>query len=313
MNKVIINALCKTDKRVPNIKNKNEKNYFETYLKNAFVSLKTARLTNPDVDIVLIINFELSDTWIKRFKINNIIVEKIEFKNYLVKNADKWSGAYFKLEALEYIVSKNIYSKILLVDTDTIFVKNINDIWNECDKYLLLYNPHYNYSEVDMIISRKIYNIINKAESNYIHYGGEFVCGTNDNIKKFLKRCRTVVNHMNLIEKNIEDLGDEQIISIAADMGEIDIKESNAYISRIWNTIRVREVPGNYRKLYILHVPSEKELGMIKLYNLLIKNKEVKLKKIYRILNMKSSIIYIIIKKINRTLNNYVEVLKWKK
>lgn len=294
MKKVIINALCKSDTRTPNMVRVPQDEYFNVYLKNSFVSLVSAKRNNSDSDVALIVNFEISKEWHERFKKNNIKIFKTEFKNFLVNKSTKWKGAYFKLEAINYILETQKYEKILLVDTDTIFMKSSNEIFEEAEKYILLYDVHYPLYYPNMIKSNQNYRLITDKKSNYIHYGGELICGNKKNLIDFIALCKVVVNKINELEEYIEDFGDEQIISVAADFYKGKIKTANAYIGRCWNTIKYRNIPSGYKNLSILHVPSEKEKGLIKLYNLISDNKYPNNNKIYYLLNMKNSLCNII-------------------
>ena len=70
-------------------------------------------------------------------------------------------------------------------------------------------------------------------------------------------------------EEFVTTKGDEFILSIAADNMKASIKNSGAYIHRFWTGYDFRLVSTcyEYNRITILHLPTEKEHGMIKMYD----------------------------------------------
>lgn len=73
-----------------------------------------------------------------------------------------------------------------------------------------------------------------------------------------------------MIEENfVTTKGDEFILSIAADNLKASVKNAGAYIYRFWTgaSFRLISTCYEYNRITILHLPAEKEHGMIKMYD----------------------------------------------
>ena len=55
-----------------------------TYLKNIFVTLTSAKLHNPDDDVILFANANISEEWVRKLKDNNIDVQICPFDEFVI-------------------------------------------------------------------------------------------------------------------------------------------------------------------------------------------------------------------------------------
>ena len=107
------------------------------------------------------------------------------------------------------------------------------------------------------------------GEEKYItHYGGEFFAATKENTVKFVKKLEEIYEEMIKL-RIFTTKGDEFITSICAHSMKNIIKNASPYIYRFWtgSDFRLISTSYKYNKINILHVPSEKNDGMIKLYD----------------------------------------------
>lgn len=77
-----------------------------------------------------------------------------------------------------------------------------------------------------------------------------------------------------MLQKNfITTKGDEFILSLAANEMRESIKNAGAYIYRFWTGAGFRLISTcyEYNRITILHLPAEKEQGMLKIYDKYIK------------------------------------------
>ena len=72
----------------------------EMYLKNIFVSLSSAKLKNPEDDVVLSVNCELSPEWKERFEKAGVGVRVVEFTEFVLPESFQWSLAFYKINVL---------------------------------------------------------------------------------------------------------------------------------------------------------------------------------------------------------------------
>lgn len=100
------------------------------------------------------------------------------------------------------------------------------------------------------------------------HYGGEFFAASSSNAKEFVNVCEQVYSKM--LEKDFRTTkGDEFILSVAAENMKASIKNAGAYVYRFWTGASFRLVSTcyEYNRIIVLHLPAEKEHGMLKMYD----------------------------------------------
>lgn len=270
MKNLIFNAFSFSNNTIssPNLQKKMNNQLMEIYLKNIFVSLKSAKIANPRDDVAIITNIDIPSNFEVLFKKNHIEVIICEFNKFIFPNNFKWKHAFYKLNALEYIINSTKYDNYLLLDSDTLIIDHFDDLWMESKQGILLYNINHTYSHIVRRKINEINEVLYKNFNNIIHYGGEIVCGNREHLRQFIMNCNEI--YIKIQEYNFKidfDLGDELLISIAASKIK-DIYSANAYIERYW-TGRFYLVSTKYHfdKVSILHLPAEKSTGLLKIFN----------------------------------------------
>ena len=245
-----------------------------TYLKNAFVSLTSAKIKNPDIDACLFVNFEVCDIFKSDFVEQGIEIKQIEFNNFLFPPSYIWALAYFKINALKYAIDNTTYDKYMLLDTDTYTISSYNDIWSECNNGILLFNVDHRLSHPHRNVIIDNMELVLGQGEKITHYGGEFIAGSHKLLTVFLSECLTIFGKMKNLELD-RTLGDEFVISVAAHKIRKDLVSANCYIYRYWTNPTFYFVATNYinNSVDIWHLPAEKERGMLGLYNYFRKNK----------------------------------------
>ncbi|MGO4928334.1 hypothetical protein ACTQ5J_07035 [Fundicoccus sp. Sow4_F4] len=255
----------------PNISEKTD-NSKAIYLQNIFVSLKSAKITNPDDDVALVTNYSLPQDYEELFLENDIKIINITFDTYIMPASFPWALAFFKLCALKYVTELDEYENFLLLDADTITVRSLKDLWLESEYGIMLFNIDHNFShKVRRSINEDYFRLYNESK-NIQHYGGEFICGNKLHIKSFSDKCYSI--YQRIIENNYDinkESGDEMIISIAA-KNFPNLLDGGAYIDRYW-TGKVYLVSTNYfyDPVAIWHLPGEKSTGIISVFKYLKK------------------------------------------
>ena len=284
MKNVIINAFAVDSEKCGGA-NIQAKKSLLVYLKNICVSLQSAKINNPMTDVILVSNFKIPEPFCAQLERAGIGMIEIAFSCFNVPSSFVWSLAYFKLCALKYMAENTHYDNILLIDTDTVCMKEFREIWEETESSILLYNVHSNYwDDVRQGIVRD-YEKLYGEKKNLQHYGGEFVCGNRILLNTFLSKCEAVYEKIKNSGFDMYSLsGDEMILSIAAEEMADKIIESNPYIGRFWTGLEYLVDTRCYQNiLCVWHFPGEKELGMIRLYKYLQKNHALpEKKKLYK-------------------------------
>ena len=101
-----------------------------------------------------------------------------------------------------------------------------------------------------------------------------------------------------MLEKSVTTShGDEFIISLAAQAYNNVILDARNYVSRVW-TGTYRYIPDNYSFVTVLHLPAEKEYGIIRLFKKYIaRNKKLPNKeKVYSICHIYSPSLFTLFK-----------------
>ena len=284
----------------------------QMYLKNIFVALTSAKLYNPNDDVCLVTNCDLPAEWQERFRQESLLVKKVPFETFEIPEKFPWALAFYKLCALNHMVENgDEYEHLLLMDADTYTTHSYEELWMEADYGVLLFPVGHSFNHSDREIIRRDFTRYYPEEAgrcNLVHYGGEFVAGRQENLKKYLGYCQHIYDKLKAADYEMEPhAGDETIWSIAAVLAkqEMPITEAGAYIYRFWtgdfyltSTVTVSN------PVCIWHIPNEKETGFVRLYQYYQKNKEFpKVKKVMDIFGIRKACrpfnLYTLLNKVN--------------
>ena len=254
-----------------NINETDELKVIETYMKLCVTSLISAKKNNPSSAVALVTNYNIPKKYVEIFKKHNIKIIKIQFDKFVFDKNMTWNLAFFKLCALDYVVNNLSYDNYLLLDTDTYVQNNLDDLFLESSKKILLYNMQHSLSIEQAINMNTEYQKLYNEEVYMINYGGEFICGNKENLSIFLKECNRVYEKMK--KENFKTKhGDEFIIcSVALKIPHL-IKDGAPYIYRYWTgSFYLASTNYKYNPVSILHLPVEKNYGLIWIANYIIK------------------------------------------
>ncbi len=246
---------------------------YSTYLKNACVALCSAKFYNPKAEVCLATNLNqhtLPKEYTELLFNAGITIIYIPFDSFVFPDDYTWSLAFYKLCVLKHLTLKG-YKNICYMDTDVYVQGEFDNIWKECEQNILLYDINHGLGVNDYKIICDEFESFLGDQRLITHYGGEFFAASSDNAEIFCKHAEYIYNRM--IENSFQTTkGDEFILSLAADKMRSKIKNAGAYIFRFWTgTFRLVSTCYEYNRITILHMPSEKEYGNIKLYDKYIK------------------------------------------
>lgn len=270
------------------------------YLKNLCVSLISAKKSTPNIDVALVSNINIPTEQEKLLLENDILIFIEPFDSFVFDDKYLWCLAFYKLCALEKMVTKYDYDNYIYTDADVFVQKSIDKVFLELKDNILLYDINHG------LFARNYEIIIDEfkrfgIDSYITHYGGEFFGASRKNAMLFVRQCKLVFEEM--LEKNFSTTkGDEFIISIAASKMRNTIKNAGAYIYRFWTCdFYLVSTCFKYNEIAILHLPSEKGNGMLKLYDYFIKKRSFPSKeKIHKICHLNHQPINYKIKKLLR-------------
>lgn len=289
--KLFFNAIALNDEKLMGGGENVSKNFLQNngYIKNSFVSLFSAKKENPDIEVALFINFNMPEQYKKIFQENDIQIYNLSFDEYKFPDKMKWSLAFYKLCALKYAVTELDFDSYCMVDTDTLCQRSLEELWKECEQNILLYDMQHSLDIEQAVQMNKEYLQLVGVQRNLTNYGGEFIAGSRNQLRQFIQKCDFYYQKM-LQEKLYTKHGDEFLICCAAEDKEIKVmlKPANAYIYRFW-TSRFYLISTNYiyNPVTILHLPDEKNRGMICLYNYVMRHHSLpKGNKLFSMINL---------------------------
>jgi hypothetical protein len=242
------------------------------YLRLAAVSLISAKERNPECSVALVINIDVPREFSTLFSKWDIEVIQCPFENFIFQASARWSLAFYKLQALDYVVQTREFDNILLLDTDTYVAASLDSFWPECLDHVMLFNIQHS---LDIPQARQMnveYEQLFSESTSLTNYGGEFVGGSRVNLQTFMEVCSAIYQRM-LAEHVVSDHGDEFILSSAAAKVPDLIKDAGAYVYRYW-TQRFYLVSTNYQNnpVCVWHLPDEKALALSRAYDYLKQN-----------------------------------------
>lgn len=240
----------------------------ELYMQNIFVSLVSAKLHNPEDDVMLVVNMPIPAKYQELYERHGILIQVIAFDTFVMPKQFVWALAFFKLCALDYITRHTEYEHIVLLDADTVTMRPYTDMWKEADEGILLFAVGHSYSHPDRWAITEAYRKLYEVHTGSItHIGGEYICGERKALRGFMRVCTQVYERIRESRFAVFDhAGDEFILSVAADRAD-NIISAAPYIYRYWTEgfylVSTNTVSN---PVCIWHLPSEKDTGMLRLY-----------------------------------------------
>ncbi|MCR5120153.1 MAG: hypothetical protein K6B44_11120 [Lachnospiraceae bacterium] len=254
----------------------------EIYMKNMIVSLISIKRQNPDDEVMLIVNTgipEVFEKYAKLLKYGGVVIRTVEYDCFRFPEDFPWSLAAFKLCVLKYL-SEQEYERAMIIDCDTYTVHPYTELWKEADQGLMLYNLGHSYDHEERVIMRKTYErLYPEGRDHIVHYGGEFICGRREDLKLYADCCKEVYDRMEETGFDVDKVrtNDETVMAFAAAEYKKTkaVIESGAYICRYWTDKKFYLVSTNafYNPVCIWHLPSEKNRGLLIMYEQFIRNK----------------------------------------
>lgn len=241
----------------------------QVYMKNIFVSLKSAKLQNPQDDVLLVTNCEVPGAYGALFEKHGIRTMVVPFDRFVMPKEFVWALAFFKLCAVSYILERTEYDRILLIDADTVTTRSYGEMWQEADYHVMLYPVGHSFRHKDREIIRLDYErLYPQHGENLVHYGGEFICGNRAELTLFVKKWEEVYNEMKRQNFPVaQNAGDETVLSIAAAWMP-RVTEAGAYIARYWTEeFYLVSTNTTANPVAIWHIPNEKKTGFVTLFH----------------------------------------------
>ena len=221
-----------------------------------------------NTDVALVTNIDVPTEYKKVLEQNGVKILRYNFDKFKFDGKYTWSLAFYKLCTLYHATEELDYDNYAFMDSDVYVQTEFSDIWKECEHKILLYDICHGLQTEDyQRFLKEVSEFTGKEALGITHYGGEFFAANKDNAKMFVVECLDIYRKM--MEKQFKtSCGDEFITSLAAAKLEGNIRNAGAYIYRYW-TRRFHLMSTNYQynPVAVLHVPQEKDFGMIRIFD----------------------------------------------
>lgn len=217
--------------------------------------------------MALVTNIDVPEPYKTILSDAGVKVQNCVFDNFSFDASYTWSLAFYKLNALKHAIEELPYDNFAFVDSDVYVQMDFSNIWKECSNKILLYDICHGLQVEDYRHLLKEVGEFTKEEAiGFTHYGGEFFAANKENAKRFIDECMQVYDEMMRTAFQTSH-GDEFITSIATSKFG-NVKNAGAYVYRYW-TGKFYLTSTNYKfnPVAVLHVPAEKERGMLKLFD----------------------------------------------
>ena len=93
-------------------------NALNVYLKNLCVSLISAKKATPDIDVALVSNIKIPTEHEKLLLENDVLIFLEPFDSFVFDDKYLWCLAFYKLCALEKMVTQYDYDNYIYTDAD---------------------------------------------------------------------------------------------------------------------------------------------------------------------------------------------------
>ena len=275
------------------------KDRFEVYMKNCCVACLSAKVNNPNSHVALVTNTTVPEKYSKLLLENNCLIINAAFDHFKFPDDYRWGLAFYKLCALKHVAETGEYDYYAYLDADTYTQGTFEHIWKECDQNILMYDINHGLQVENYKKFLKQIEDFAGVNKYVTQYGGEFFAANQENALQFINKCDEIYKKM-LEQSFVTTSGDEFISTLAAfDMRE-KVKNAGAYVYRFW-TGYFRLISTQYERnsVVVLHVPDEKEKGMLKLFDYFSKKGEFPSnRKVHHLLHLKRPYLKIFIKRL---------------
>jgi hypothetical protein len=269
------------------------KKQLTTYMKNCCVACMSAK-QNAGVgnDVMLVTNIDVPEPYASLLTSNGVAIEKCPFDSFNFGSVDKdgktvnWQLAFYKLCAIEHCVDNFEYDYYSYLDSDVFVQGSYDKIWQDARNNIMLYDV---CEPCDGYMVKEMQGFLH-TDKCLTHFGGEFFAASRAHALQFVGECKKVYDEMIATQYTTKS-GDEFITSIVASRMKMYVKNAGSYIRRYW-TGSYRLMCNDYMigNIVILHMPAEKEQGILKIYDRYISRGGVPAKeKVWKIAHLNNS------------------------
>lgn len=267
--RLIFSAYANLDNANTSVNISNNKERCSIYYRNIVVALTSAKVNNFNCDVALVTNQNIPEEYLSILSRYEILIINCAFDSFYFKGDYAWTLAFYKLCAYTKVLSFD-YDDYLMIDSDVFVQNSLNMLWNWTPDYLVMMDT----DETTERWQNELHSYL--ETSTYVtHWGGEFIAGSKSIISHFIGKCKVIFDDM--LAKDFTTIhGDEFIESVVIYLNHFRVKHAGMFVYRFWTRTDYR-VKTTLPKggISVLHVPAEKEYGMLNLYRYIVRYNSV--------------------------------------
>jgi len=225
---------------------------------------------NPALSYVLFTNVT---TFPFRNEIEALGVKVYDNLTLTVRNSGKWATVKFFFDVIEYIDNHNDFNDddaIVMLDTDVVALRSATPLFDylRTQENAIAYvfddlsdeNQDFHGTNISNLEEIGLSALGRQMKINSL-IGGEYFCFSKSQISTLTRYFRVFNNSKYSSQISTE----EQILTLVNAHEPWAIFPEAIY--RVWTTLRVFKIPPPQSNYIFLHLPSEKETGLYKLFN----------------------------------------------
>lgn len=249
-----------------NVGTKNRDKQKEMYLKNCCVALVSAKTYNPEADVALVTNIEVPQPYLAILNQAGAAVIRVPFDKFNFGEKYVWGLAFYKLCAQYHISHNTDYEAIACLDSDIYIQGSFKPVWESAKEAPVFYRLAAGTAEnTASRIFGEAAEFRGKNEV-FTHYGGEFFVASSRQMRSITEIEEDIFQQ--ILERGFRvSTGDEFISSMVANTMQDVIRPANDYVFRFWTGTYRSISPAYKTTLICLHVPAEKEAGMLRIFD----------------------------------------------
>lgn len=280
-NVILGTAFYITNKQGVNVKSSN---HLQVYFRCICVFFASIYRFYPEQRKELFTNSIIPEEFRLILQNYNVVITVLEEKDCKYVNSPiistNFPGCLFSLDVYRYLLnnkgSYNNFNSVLLLDNDTIVLKNFDDEIKELGKKIIGYKLDYDFQNIINGKSRatlSYVNLIHGKQKCVSWFGGEALGFNLEFCKTFVDEVEKYFSYFEL-DSNLlgNQLTEEHLFSIILSNEIERVQESKFFIKRVWTTYGYNNIMGNESEFKILHYPSEKHRLFKQIYKIIAKD-----------------------------------------
>lgn len=274
----VVAAVCFTpapQEQNPNLRVRGRHSALETYYKGIVVTLASLARHNPNFSLLCITDSPPPPAYSLALASVGAKVELLEFTHRPPPGFyPTFNASIYTVDALTYLARSNPDSMVMLLDPDVLCTGPVVGLYQYIQEGQLgaldIRLPIDEASQgLSALQAQELHRLLDPRLSGLpVHYGGECYAGRGRDWLPVLSRAESAwafsLDRFQSYADAPRLVTEEHLFNFA--LRDSDVRDLSPYIRRIWTAPTFRNVRADDYRLPLWHLPSEKDRGIIALY-----------------------------------------------